>query len=264
MNSAADQVLGGYLPNRRAAAAPALSTRWWLGLVAVGASLTAAAYANVEASVLGLLVVALVLVIVLNKPEVGIFLLMTNFLIASYPTPIRGDGLLTINNILGIILSVLLVAQLAQRPDFWFLRVRQVHVFLAIGVIFILSTVAASYQFPELRATRGKFKALDQTWPMAQDFITRLAFLVLTLNFLRRQRDLKRAVAVMMLCLVMVVPSALLGYATGHAQAGYAPRRVFRRHQSESPGVHLPDADRVLVVLLAHAEGRRYAWCAWE
>lgn len=227
MSLAADQTLHGYAPSRHADGGRAITLWWLVGLLAVGASLTVATYANLEASVLGMLIAGVVLAIVVAKPEVGIFLLMTNFLIASYPSPIRGEGLLTINNILGIILSVLLVAQLAQRPDFWFLRLKQVHVFLAIGAVFVLSTVAASYQFPDLRATRGKFRALDQTWPMAQDFVTRLAFLVMTVSFLRRKRDLKRAIAVMMLCLVMVVPSALLGYATGRAQAGYRAAAEF-------------------------------------
>jgi O-antigen ligase len=215
------------VPGRREAGGRAVTTWWLAGLLAVAATLTVATYQNLEASVLGMLIAGVVLAIVIAKPEVGIFLLMTNFLIASYPSPIRGEGLLTINNLLGIILSVLLVAKLAQHPDFWFLRVKQLHILIAIGVIFIISSVAASYQFPELRVTRGTFRNLDQTLPLAQDFVTRLAFFVLTLAFLRRKRDLKRAFTLMMLCLVMVVPSALLGYATGHAQAGYRAAAEF-------------------------------------
>jgi O-antigen ligase len=62
---------------------------------------------------------------------------------------------------------------------------------------------------------------------MAQDFVTRLAFLVLTLQFLCRKRDLKRAITVMMICLVMIVPSALFGYASGKAVAGYRAAAEF-------------------------------------
>jgi O-antigen ligase len=62
---------------------------------------------------------------------------------------------------------------------------------------------------------------------MAQDFVTRLAFLVFIISFLARKRDLKRAIAVVMICLVMVVPSALLGYAGGRAQAGYRAVAAF-------------------------------------
>lgn len=227
MSVTAERVLGGYAPTRSVSGGGA-SALWWLaGLGGLAAALLFAVYAGREATILGMLVAGLILAVVVVKPEAGILLLMTNYLIASYPSPIRGQGLLTINNILGIILAVLLVARLAQRPDFWFLKVRQVHLYFAIGIIFIISTVVASYQFPDLRATRGRFRALDETVPMAREFVTRLAFLILAMHFLTRKRDLRRAVTVMMMCLVMVVPSALLGYATGQAVAGYRAAAEF-------------------------------------
>jgi O-antigen ligase len=198
------------------------SLGWGLmALVLLAATLAVATYGNNELTVLGLILVIGFLITVLARPEIGVLLLMANFLVASYPSPIRGQGLLTINNILGIILSVILVARLAQHPDFWFVRVKQVRLLVAIGVIMLLSSVAASYQFPNLRITAGKFRLLDQTLPMAQDFVTRLAFLILAMAFLTRKQDLQRALVVTLLCLVMIVPSALLGYATGKAQAGY-------------------------------------------
>lgn len=219
MSVASPQVLGG---RRALRAGTGAGVVWTIGaLVAVTAGLALATFSGLEATALGLIVAGAVLATVTVQPAIGILMLMANFLVASYPSPIRGDGLLTINNILGIILSVLLVAQLAQRPDLWFLRIRQLHVFLAIGAVFVLSTIVSSYNFPSLQITAGRFRLLDQTGPMTQDFITRLAFLILTLQFLSRKRDLKRAVTVMMICLVMIVPSALLGYASGNAVAGY-------------------------------------------
>ena len=225
MTVAAPQVLGGRHPMRAATGASAL---WWvLALFGLAALLVFATYSGLEATALGMMVAAAVLATVIVQPAIGILMLMANFLVASYPSPIRGEGLLTINNILGIILSVLLVAQLAQRPDLWFMRVRQLHVYLAIGAVFIISTVVAQHNFPGLQITSGRFRLLDQTAPMAQDFATRLAFLVLTLQFLSRKRDLKRAITVMMICLVMIVPSALLGYASGNAVAGYRAAAEF-------------------------------------
>jgi len=202
---------------------------WWLiGMVGLVVGLVAATYANRELTMLGMLVAAAVLSAVVVKPQIGILLLMANFVIASYPSPLRGEGLLTINNILGILLSVLLVAQLAQRSDLSFLRVRQLQVFVAIGIVFTLSTIAASYEFPDLRQEQGRLlRNLDQTSAMAQDFVTRFAFFVLALNFLSDKRDLKRAIAVTLICLVMIVPSALFGYATGRAQAGYRAAAEF-------------------------------------
>lgn len=190
-------------------------------LLTLGALLVLATYNNFEATALGLMVAGAVLATVVVQPAIGVLMLIANFLIASYPSPIRGDGLLTINNILGIILSVLLAAQVAQKPDLWYLRNRQFHVLLAIGAVFILSTISSNHNFPNLQVTAGKFRLLDQTLPMTQDFVTRLAFLILTLQFIAHKRDLKRTVMVMMICLVMIVPSALLGYASGSAVGGY-------------------------------------------
>src|SRR5262245_42286742 len=114
------------------AESPSRMSLWW-GLVALlllATTLVVATYDNSELSVLGAILVLGFLLTVVARPEIGVLLLMANFLVASYPSPIRGQGLLTINNILGIILSVMLIARLAQRPDFWFVRVRQVQVLI--------------------------------------------------------------------------------------------------------------------------------------
>jgi O-antigen ligase len=192
-----------------------------IALALLGVLLAVATYGGREATIIGIFVALAVLGIVVARPQVGILFLTANFLIASYPSPVRGEGLLTINNILGVILTVLFIAQLAQHPDFSFLRVRQIRVLLAIGLVFILGTIAARYQFPDMRATFGtRLRALDQTFQMSQGFITRFAFLILALHFMQQKRDLKRALTVFMLVLVMVVPSALAGYAAGTGEEG--------------------------------------------
>jgi len=121
----------------------------------------------------------------------------------------------------------LLVARLAQMPDLWFIRVKQVRLLLVIGVVLLISIVASSRQFPTLKVTAGFFRTLDQTAPMAQDFVTRFAFLILMMNFITQRKDLQRVTVVMLTCLVLVVPSALFGYASGQAQAGYRAAAEF-------------------------------------
>ncbi len=221
MSVAVDNTIA--LPRPSASAGRGFGVLLWPAVtLAIGATLVTATYGGLEATALGAIVAAAVLATVVAKPEIGILLLTTNYLIASYPTPLRGNGLLTINNLLGIILAVLLVAKLAQNFDFWFLRNRQVKTYLAIGVVLIIGTLVSSYLFPNLVTTRGKFRFLDQTAQMSQDFVTRFAFLIFTLNFLSTKTDLKRVVTVTMLCLLMVVPSALLGYASGVTVGGRA------------------------------------------
>jgi O-antigen ligase len=164
----------------------------------------------------------MLLVVVVARPQVGILLLLTNYLFASYPTPIRGGGLLTINNVLGIILAIILLAELSQRPDFWFLRTRQVQLYAMLGVAFLFSTFASYWLFPDLRITWGKVRTLDQTAALTRDFITRFAFVLLAAKFLTTKRHLKMAMTVIMLCLIMVVPSALAGWASGQSLDGRA------------------------------------------
>ncbi|MCC6850555.1 MAG: O-antigen ligase family protein [Deltaproteobacteria bacterium] len=220
MNVATGQVLAGYRPPR--SGGRGVSVLGVVGLGVLGALLVLATRAGQEATAVALIVASMLLVVVAARPEIGILLLLTNYLFASYPTPIRGGGLLTINNVLGIILSVILLAELSQRPDFWFARVRQVQLYVLLGVVFLFGTFASYWTFPDLRITWGKVRTLDQTAPLTRDFVTRFAFVILAAKFLTTKRHIKMAMTVILLCLIMVVPSALAGWAAGATADGRA------------------------------------------
>jgi hypothetical protein len=221
MSVAAEQVFSGYEPVERGARR-GTGILGAVGLVVLGAMLAVGTYAGQEATALALIVASMMLVVVVARPPVGILLLLTNYLFASYPTPIRGGGLLTINNVLGIILAVILMAELTQRPDFWFMRTRQVHLFIAIGIVLLFGTFVSYWQFPDLRVTWGKVRTLDQTKELTRDFITRFAFIILAAKFLTTKRHIKMVVTVILLCLILVVPSALLGWASGASERAAA------------------------------------------
>ncbi len=220
MSVASEEVLPSYRMSDRGGRRGSV-----LGIVVLallGVLLAVATEAGQEATAVALIVASMLLVVVVVRPEVGILLLLTNYLFASYPTPIRGGGLLTINNVLGVILSVILLAELAQRPDFWFLQTSQVQLFLGIGIVLLFGTFASYWTFPDLRVTWGKVRTLDQTAPLTRDFVTRLAFVIMAAKFLTSKRHLKMVVTVMLLCLILVVPSALLGWAEGDSADGRA------------------------------------------
>jgi O-antigen ligase len=221
MSVAAEQTLPSYPADSRSGGRRG-AVLGILGLALLGVLLVVATNAGQEAMAVALIVASMLLVVVVARPEVGILLLLTNYLFASYPTPIRGGGLLTINNVLGIILAVILLAELAQRPDFWFVRSRQVQLFVAIGIVLLFGTFASYWTFPDLRITWGKVRTLDQTAPLTRDFVTRFAFIILAAKFLTTKRHLKMAITVILLCLIMVVPSALAGWATGSSADGRA------------------------------------------
>ena len=146
MSIATEEALPGYRTLPRKGSGGTIAGL--VGLAALGVLLVLATNAGEEATAIALIVASMLLVVVVARPEVGILLLLTNYLFASYPTPIRGGGLLTINNVLGIILAVILLAELAQRPDFWFVRARQVQLFVAIGVVLLFGTFASYWTFP--------------------------------------------------------------------------------------------------------------------
>jgi len=220
MSVAAEHALPGYRASGRGGRRTTLGGV--LSLVVLGALLALGTLAGQEATAIALIVASMLLIVVVVRPQVGILLLLTNYLFASYPTPIRGGGLLTINNVLGIILAVILMAELTQRPDFWFLRTRQVLLFIAIGMVLVVGTFASYWTFPDLRVTWGKVRTLDQTAPLARDFITRFTFILLAAKFLTTKRHIKMVMTVIMLCLIMVVPSALVGWATGASERAAA------------------------------------------
>lgn len=208
----------------RAARAPGAASKVFglAGTAGLAAMVLLATRAGQEATTLALLIALPLLAVVVARPQVGVLIIMANYLIASYPTPLAGAGLLTVNNVLGVLLAVLMIAQLAQRPDLGFLRLRQLHIYVAIGVVLVVGTIVSHYQFPDLRVTWGKKRMLDQTAPLAREFVTRLAYLVLAVKFLTSRRDLKHAIVVVMGILFLVVPSALLAYAGGAAEGGRA------------------------------------------
>lgn len=213
MSAAAEQGFPGYQSAERGARR---TTGLGLcALVVLGVLLAVGTLAGQEATAIALIVASMLLVVVVARPQVGILLLLVNYIVASYPTPIRGAGLLTINNVLGIILAILLIAELVQRPDFWFVRTKQVKIYAAIGIVMLVGTFVSYWNFPGLRVTWGKVRTLDETIPLTRDFITRFAFVLLAAKFLTTRRHIKMAMTVIMICLILVVPSALAGWASG-------------------------------------------------
>src|SRR5262245_39735397 len=112
------------------------------------------------------------------RPVVGVAVMTVAFLLAAYPTLFKTLGVLTLNNLLGLGLAVLLAIRILETRDLSFLRVKQVRILLVIGLLLFIGTYVAEWQFPLLQASRGKMYILDKTSAMGQDFFNRLIFLV--------------------------------------------------------------------------------------
>ena len=159
-----------------------------LGLPFVGAVTVTGIYLNKEVVVAAAWVAFAVAGAILFDPLVGVIAMAGGFLLAAYPTVLQDLGVLTINNLLGLVLAVALVAYVLSSRDLSFLLVRQVLVLAAIGVLILLSTAHSEVIFPNMHPSHGlgvQEKLLDRAPDMLHDFFARLVFLIFICAFVR-------------------------------------------------------------------------------
>src|SRR5262249_53544610 len=185
------------------------------------------------------------------RPVIGVAVMTVLFLLAAYPTLLQALGFLTINNLLGLCLVVLLAARIIETRDFSFLRIRQIRILIVIGLLLLLGTYMAEVQFPMLQATVGQTKILDKTSNMGHDFITRLVYLIFFAVFVRGRSDVRIMCLVFMLGLYAAIPSALANWWQGTLNRGF---RVEARLTAGSNPNRLGRICLIQMVL---------AWC-WE
>lgn len=169
-------------------------------------------------------------VLVIRRPVIGVFILMTTFLF-TYPAFLRGIGNLTINNVLGLLLIPLMFYEMLRDRSWWVARFKP---FLLLGVIVGSMIVSSSYytgtsEYVERtaqekieRSTRAQGPALIQTRDAGAKFLTRFVFLVLFVFFIRTNRDLQTVVAI-------IVASLLFTYfsvGTGEGIGGWGTGRL--------------------------------------
>lgn len=116
-----------------------------------------------------------------------------------------GSGFLTVNNVLGIFLALLLVFHVYRDGDWSTLKNRQVQLVIAITMVLVVSGLVSGI-VPEEQADIGLFSTRGQD--PARMLITRALFLVLFVFFMRKPRDLRMIVG---LFVVLAVATAWSG-----------------------------------------------------
>jgi O-antigen ligase len=224
-----------------------------LGLPFVGAVTVTGIYLNKEVIVAAAWVAFSVAGAVLFDPLIGVIAMSGGFLLAAYPTVLQDLGVLTINNLLGLVLAVALVAYVLSTRDLSFLAVRQILILAAIGIVILLSTAHADVIFPTMRASQSlgvKGKSLDRTSDMMHDFFARLIFLIFICAFVRSRRDVKALFMTYVLVLFLAVPSALINWWEGTLAHG------FRAMASVTAGAN---ANRLAMICLMEVG----CWWCW-
>ncbi|MGH9426427.1 MAG: O-antigen ligase family protein, partial [Terriglobia bacterium] len=193
-----------------------------LFLLAFGASLAFgwAAYSGQAALSLALLVAAGGFLFVVSRPDFGILILLSTMLF-TYPDILQGQGLLTINNLLGFMFALLLAGRVFSSHDLWFLREREVRIFLSIAVLFLVTTLAAEYFLPKLTypvvISEEGIIAKDLTVGRLKDFFSRLAFFIFLINFITTRRQFLAVLLLLAGCILLVIPPAIQVYLSGTA-----------------------------------------------
>ncbi len=155
------------------------------------------------------------------RPVVGVAVMTAAFLLAAYPTVLQALGFLTINNLLGICLAVLLGLHVLETRDLSFLRIPQIRILALIGILLLIGTFVAEWQFPFLVQSVGKMRTLDRSATLGHNFVARLVFLVFFCVFVRTRSDIKVVFLVFMLALFAAVPSALHNLLSGNLNRGF-------------------------------------------
>lgn len=224
------------------------------GVVAVAAS--TAGQEAVALAVLG----GLFVVIVVLRPFVGIVGLLGTMMLG-LPEVLAGSGRLTANNALGVVLVLAMVVQICLRRDVWFLGTPQVLLLTAIAVVFVLSLVLSWYVYVP-------------AWPLPRDWtestlfqlFSRLAFVVLLMNFAETPRRVLGILLAMLVFTMAVIPSALYNLATWPGGADSAEFRIAADVSSWGQNVNrlafMCNLSILLIWMILQLWGGRMLWLA--
>ncbi|HEX5856294.1 MAG TPA: hypothetical protein VFZ57_11800, partial [Thermoanaerobaculia bacterium] len=164
-------------------------------LMFVGASL-----GTLYAAVLVLGLFAVVAMIV--APIAGIVVFIGTLLLG-LPAFLAGDGRLTANNLLGLILVAVLMIQVCLNRDLWFIKTPEVILFALIGFVLVGSLMHARHVYIPLVPPPKDF-----TENTLFIFGSRLVFLCMFVNFVRSKKHVLLVLLAVLVFTMAVIPSA--------------------------------------------------------
>jgi O-antigen ligase len=187
-----------------AAASPArMRPLTWAAGGALLMLLTAVSASGLAVHGLIVLLGGLALALCVVRPELGVLALVSTFFL-SYPAMLEGAGRLTPNNVLGLVLGAVLAVRMAVERKAEFLRDRYVHLFLLIGVAVLVNQALTDPARGLPAALRG-----DSGGERVDALITRFAFLVFFLSFIRTRAHALLVTGCLVLFTLMTAPGAI-------------------------------------------------------
>ncbi len=199
---------------------PMQSTRVpWAAVVLLAMGATVAALLEVDMYVPIAVAGFIGLVIMYLKPEYGILVFMTTFFLY-YPAILRGAGKITPNNLLGSMFFFLLFQQWLHKRDWWFLKVPQIHLLAAIGIIFLTS---AWFAPSAPRSVAGFDRSQKELW----DFFTQFAFIIFMIHFIQTRKHLMLLFFLLLALIMVTAPSVFYTGVTGGGADDYRAMASF-------------------------------------
>ncbi|HVN86583.1 MAG TPA: O-antigen ligase family protein [Candidatus Binatia bacterium] len=153
---------------------------------------------------------------VLTRPELGIAVFLSTFLI-TYPQALQGTGFLTINNVLGLLFVVLMAHRVYITGDWWFLRNPELRILALIVACYYVSAFVNGPEPRLLQLIGVPEEAPDST----RLFVNRVAFVVFFINFIERPAHIKLIFLLAIGMIVLTTLIALWGFSHGTALHGY-------------------------------------------
>ena len=224
-----------------------------LALPMVGAISVTGIYLNKEVIVAAAWLSFGIGALVFINPLLGVGAMTATFMLVAYPTVLQTLGFITVNNLLGLCLVIVLAAHVLTTRDLSVLKLPQVLLLGAIGIVLVLSTAHADVIFPVLGQSQSlgvKGKILDRTADMMHDYWARLIFLLFFVSFVRSGRDVRVMFLTFVLVLFLAVPSALINWLQGTLAHG------FRTTASVTAGAN---ANRLAMICLMQIA----CWWTW-
>jgi len=185
--------------------------------VVAGLGLGVAALFNDASLAVGTALVGLVFagLLVLYKPQIGVMVIMSTMLM-SYPSALRGVGPFTINNLLGLSLVLLLAFQLYRGHDYWFLREPEIRLLIGIALVLITMQQLNKLIWPDIKYLLPKvqksghlayYGEVDVGGRWIFELLSRIAFTIFFVNWIRTPRQLKWVLYLMSFCILAVIPT---------------------------------------------------------
>jgi hypothetical protein len=170
------------------------------GVVLVAGAVTTGA--AVQAIALLLALAAMTVIVV--RPEVGVFVLTSTFFL-SYPEAFTGSGYFTINNVVGLLLGgILAVRTLIDR------RLPTVESPIVLALLGLWGVLLLNQLVADAAPPFASLKTLDLTEVRASDFVSKLAFVVFVVAFIRTRWQILVFGTSLVAFMLITAPNAIL------------------------------------------------------